>query len=410
MFKLADIFKKSASVEVTRDGNPVDVIRGLFEGIVLNSIEGQTDAFHSNPYVHRAITLRASTVSSIDPVLYDADGNAIDNPYHPLMQFLKRPNPRQGWNAFLYDIECELAMHGGAYIWVKTKDQYSPAGAYVIPAENVTIQGSSNILNPVSFYTVNIGLASIRVLPSEIVFIHSKLKADGFSPVSPLESASLAIENQKMARLWNSSLMQNGCKGNAAITIPEKLTYEKYAEFVAKMRANHEGVGNAGSTVILDGGKTITYSGMTAVDMDYTEGTNLCSREIFSALGVPSQLCNDNTNSCYNNVAEAKKQLAIGVVVPELSLICSALTAKFCPIYDDVERIGFDLQQIDGLREQPTIADLTACDWLTTDEKRAVYSYDKVEGGDVILTGMSKVPLSDMFEPAEGEVFGEDDE
>lgn len=390
--------RKSVEPEVKSapcDSN-IDIFKALIEG-ANQGASAHSFAYRTNPYIFKAVSVRATAVSTPDLVLTDSEGNAIEDRNHPLYKLLTRPNPRQGWHELMYSVESELAMHGIAYIYVERAGN-NVRHLHVLPAERVTPQQSTNWLTPVAFYDVNMGSETKRVLPSDMITICPQYQEDGYTPVSPVDAAMDAIVNQRKAREWNSAMMDNGGRPLTAVLIPEKLTSASYQEFAARYRSTMQGSSNAGTTAILDGNKQITSIGMSAVDLDFTNGMVSTAREIAIAMNVPPELLADSANKTYSNAQEANREFSMHTVVPELVRICATLTRRLAVPYGDVV-ISYDKEMVEGLTEDKTalITALTGCNYLTVNEKRALLSYDPVDDGDTVLTNAGLIPLSDVM-------------
>lgn len=393
------IFKRK-STEIDTKSVPCDSNFDVLRAIAEGSNQGATahsTAFCTNPYIYKAVTVRATAVSTPDLILTDSEGNAQGDRNHPLYKLLTHPNARQGWHEMMYDIEVELALHGVAYIYIERSGN-NVRHLHVIPAERVTPQQSTNWLTPVAYYDVNFGNETRRVLPSDMIAICPKYQQDGFSPISPVDSAMDAIENQRKAREWNSSMMDNGGRPLTAVMIPDKLTSATYHEFANRYRSTMQGAHNAGATAILDGGKTIQSIGMSALDLDFNAGMVSTAREIAIAMNVPPELLGDSNNKTYSNAQEANREFSTHTVVPELVRICATLTRRLAVPYGDVV-ITYDREMVEGLTEDKTalIGALTSCNFLTPNEKRALLSYEPVDDGDTVLTTAGLIPLSDVM-------------
>jgi HK97 family phage portal protein len=267
-----------------------------------------------------------------------------------------------------------------------------------MPPSAVSAFPSGNIINPVARWQIILGTQTVQVEPSEVIHIYGPLKTDGYTGISPLDSASQSVDAQTEARIWNTSMMRNGAKPSMTVTTPDEMTPTRFQAFKAKLNASFAGGRNAGRIMLLDGGKTATYDGFSAKDMDYSAGITLTAREICLALGVPPELAGDSANKTYANAQEAHREFAINTVAPIANQYFEALSGALCVEGDIVARIGFDASQIEGMKsdESALISALTACDFLSDNEKRARLSYDSIPDGDIILTGMGKVPRSEI--------------
>lgn len=357
-----------------------------------------TQATHGaerNPYVARCVELRASAVASLHPVLYDADGNEVDSD-HPLKRLLRQPNPRMSWRDFIHAIESHLAINGNAYILpvvtVKGIEELWPImPSYIEPVTR------DDLFDPIVRWRTQVGMRFRYYETDEIIHIHGTVGHDGVLGISPVHTLALSITQQTEARKWNVALMENGAKPSMVITDPRPMTPAQFLDFSSRLRMKHSGSNKAGEIMVLDGDKTVNFGGFNARDMDYSQGMATMAREIAIGLGVPSPLIGDSANMTYSNLMEARQALALLTVVPEADKIYEALSSWMTPYYPEIDRIGYDKQDVDALKGDETglITALNSCEFLSTNEKRARLSYGDVPDGDVILTVMGKVPLSE---------------
>lgn len=353
-----------------------------------------------NPYVNKAVDVRAHAVAILDPVLYDHKGEIIEDKKHPLAVLLKRPNPQQSWSEFCYDLQSHYALNGNAFIWLK-KETGNIKEMRAIPPSAITYLTSNNLFEPVRLWHINAGNEQIAVAPQEMVHIHTILGNDGIMGISPLQAASLSIRAQTSARQWNTALLDNSSCPSLALTTDEELTDAQFDRLSASLERQYTGTRNAGKTMVMDKGLHVEGLGaFNAKDMDYTQGIVLTAREIAIALDVPPELIGDSTNKTYNSMSESIRQFA-NTVCSLADRMFNALTRAIAGNYPDVECISYDRQQVDGLSDKPSMADITAADWLTINEKRDLLSYPPVDGGDTILTAMGQVPLAEVATPIE---------
>lgn len=404
------IFKRKTLAPSEGQGTPSEV-KSVTESDLVEALLGASasaglvstypsqlrDGFRANPYIARCVDLRANAVASLDPVLLDADGNVIEDRNHPLARLLRRPSLRTTWRDMVYQAEAHLALNGNAYLWT-IRTIMGVELIHIIPPDRVTAMPSNDVLDPVAYYSVNLGSQIVKVEPRDMIHLHTLLDSDGITGISPLDAASLSVDAQTEARVWNASLMRNGAKPSVTVTTQEQMTPATFQRFKERMQMMFSGGRNAGKILVLDGGKTASYDGFNARDMDYSAGLTLTAREICLALGVPPELAGDSANKTYSNAQEAHKEFAINTIEPLAVQLFDALTRSLCRPGDDVASIGYDSAQIEGMKqdESALISALTSCDFLSDNEKRARLSYDAIPDGDVILTGMGKVPRSEI--------------
>lgn len=392
------IFKKREVKASPTDADMVGMIHGGGgQGLTSTYNSQLDDGLRANPYIMRCVDLRASAVASLAPILYDEGGNEVDDKNHPIARLLRAPSPGITFQSMTYQAQTHYALNGNAYLWM-IRTIRGVERIHAIPPSAVSAFPSGNILDPVARWQIVTGTQTVQAEPSEVIHIYGPLKTDGYTGISPLDSASQSVDAQTEARIWNTSMMRNGAKPSMTVTTPDEMTPTRFQAFKAKLNATFAGGRNAGRIMILDGGKTATYDGFSAKDMDYSAGITLTAREICLALGVPPELAGDSANKTYANAQEAHREFAINTIAPLANQYFEALTRALCVEGDSVARIGFDASQIEGMKsdESALIAALTACDFLSDNEKRARLSYDAIPDGDIILTGMGKVPRSEI--------------
>lgn len=351
--------------------------------------------------------LIADTVSSLEPIIYDIEGNEVREP--GLSHLLSRPNPIESWPGYAFESVADLVLNGNAFsipiYTIRGVEELWP----VMPS-NVTSEETSDFTDPVRMWIVSNGTGAIRVPPERMVHAHRKLDTDGVWGISPLRPAGRSIVQQTSARRWNQSLMDNGAKPSLVIMDQNTMTESQFRQFVSRLNATHSGTGNAGKAMVLDGGKTLATAGFNARDMDYAAGVTTSGREIAIALGVPPELVGDSANKTYANASEANREFALHTVVPYANRFYGALSRRICPHYEGVSRIGFDESQIDGMKgdESAMMTALESCSFLTVNEKRQRLGFEPVPDGDVILTAMGDVPLSEVSTPIPNLTGGDD--
>ena len=297
----------------------------------------------------------------------------------------------------MYDIQIDIASTGNAYILPMVTVK-GVTELWRIPPERVAFTATGDIFRPVEEWIVTTGTSSMHIAPENFIHVHTQLGADMVLGISPLDAAGLSIRNQNDAREWNSSVLNNGAKPTLIIQDPETMTFEQFQDFKAKAQGNNGGKSNAGKIMVLDGGKTASTAGFNATDMDYNNGIVLSAREICIAFGVPPEHLGDSANKTYSNMQESSKFYAMHTVIPLADMVFEPLTAFMRKYYKDFDKIGYDQEDIDGMKSDVTtiLTALTNANFLTVNEKRARLSYDEVEGGDVILQPLGQAPLSEV--------------
>lgn len=394
--------KKSSGAVVFDDPEDWDTLGADTEG-VSSSLSTQINrAYKVNPYVYRGIELIASACASIKPIAYDDKGKEIKS---DIADLLAHPNPRQSWRQLIYETVTNYKLNGNAFLYLiragmmgkeRTKEIYS------ISPDRVNVVKTQNLLDPIDHWTIRLGNSALDISPADMIHVRTYPDLNDVLGISPLCPAYLSIKQQTSAREWNTSLLEKGGKPSMQINIPDELSDEEFNRLERQANRKYNGTSNIGATMVLDGGKTASMMGMTAQELDFNAGLIQNAREIEIALGIPSELLNDNANKTYASTSEAIKIFYNQTIIPLLTDIYDALSHYVAEEYG-IDHISFDISQIDALKgdQSAIISALTVADYLTTNEKREVLNYGAVDGGNTILTAMGKIPLSEAVEPTE---------
>lgn len=356
------------------------------------------DGFERNPYVFSCVNLRAGSVSSVPPIVYDHAGNEVTSQEHPLLKLLARPNPKQSWAQFVGQIETYLGINGNAYIYPIRTHFSGIAELWVFSSAEVTPMRTNNKFEPVSSWILNFGNETRTVEPDGLIHIKLNNSSDKLFGISPMYVARINVEMQNAAGVWNKSTLENGARPSMILRTKGNLSKLQRKILKDEMRGSYQGAENQSNVMVVPEEIEAIPNGFTAVEMDFVEGMTMNSRAICVAYNVPSELVGDVANKTYANLAEARSQYAKSCILPELELIYSELAHYLLPYYEDVADLTYDVAKVQDLSGDQTsmYAAMTNCDFLTTNEKRQVFGYGDVGAdGDVILTNMSRIPLNE---------------
>ena len=393
-----NILKRKKEVSETRSAVDQDTIAELISTIVGNdvpiSLRDQYDkGLKESPAVYRGVNILCTVLSSVPLTVTGSDGNVIEN--HPLLKLFRHPNDVQSRTEFITRTISNYALNGNAYI-MRVKGVGKIVELWAIDPDRVTPDETADIFNPVRKWTVNSGPKLIDVPVGDMAHIHTPQMPGETDGISPLACISLPLAHQSEARKWNKSLLSNSAKPSVAITTPKKISKLEFDEFKRRVQSSQSGTRNAGSIMVLDDGKTVVPIGMTALEMDFTQGMIQAGRDISLGIGVPSEVLGDSTNKTYSNFQEAMRSLIDHTAVPLMSMICEGLNRLIYDVYPDVE-VGYDKGAMDALKgdNSTLMTALTGAWYMTTNERRAMLGLPAVDDpeADIILAPMGNVPL-----------------
>lgn len=327
-----------------------------------------------NPVAHRAIRLIAESAMRV-PLVVNLDGQRQSQ--HPLLDLLRRPNPRQSGAELLETLYCHLLTAGNAYL-----------DAGIVEGRVLEIHALRpdrlRVLTDRSGYPVGYGYEAagrsvtlkLDTQPiSEVLHVALFHPLDDQYGFAPLEAAAQALDIHNEAANWNKALLDNAARPSGALVAGggAALTEAQFRRLKEELEANFQGSQHAGRPLVLDGGLDWKPMSLTPAEMDFLELKNAAAREIALAFGVPPQLLGIPGDTSYATLAEANKALWRHTIVPLVGRVAEDLGFWLGPAFAGVE-LKPDFDQVEALAEDRASlwARVSAADFLTDDEKRAM--------------------------------------
>lgn len=376
------------------------VVPQLTEGS--NFTQCVTYGFKRNPVVQAACNYIASAAAAI-PWLYfagtDDDEIELDADLHPIARALEKPNPDQTRPDFVRRYVLHMLLGGNAYIQsalpVIGTEARRPE-LYLLRPDTVTIL-PRRLGDEKKFLFMGENNTPSRAFDgTELLHIPYNNLLDDYG-VAPAAAAARSINQNNLARTWNSNLIGNSGRPPAIATtetsvngMPINLTEEDKRAIQQELNYWFSNA-NVGRVPVLEGIKLQEF-GMTPAEMSWIEGLNNSSREICMAFGVAPELVGDSRNKTYSNYQEARKALYQDTVIPLLELLVKALNG-WLGVWDPTFEIRLNLDDVTALNESMNdrFARANAAMFgLTVDERRSITGYDALpngEGNVVLLPG-----------------------
>lgn len=352
------------------------------------------EGYQQNAIVYRCVSVTAKAVASI-PVGVFANGVRVDN---QLAQLLKRPNPSQGWGAFMEDLVSFLALTGNSYtegiavggkvkeLWVHRTDRMKiRPGRFGIGQYVYQAGGSEKVwdVDPVT-------------QASPILHVKYWNPLHDFYGQSPVESAANCVDQHNLAGAWNQSLLQNSARPSGILQYEGRLTDAQYEKLKSEIATMYEGSRNAGRPMLAEQGLKFIATQMTPAEMDWINGRNMSAREIALVFGLAPQMLGIPGDNTYSNYGEARQALYEDLAMPLLDFILDDMNAWLSPLYKGLElkKIVDDIPALAGKRQQRW-ATVASADFLTINEKREAVGLPRIKApdADMVFVNPALVPV-----------------
>lgn len=363
-----------------------------------NQIEGYT----LNAIVFRCVDMIATGVAKV-PLVLHLNGKIVEK--HPLLDLLNKPNSMQSKSEFILDVISQKLITGNAYIEAafpgaspdlnvgKPSYLYSldPAKMEIVPGKNGIPSEYKYTKNGIS---VNFPVSVIGL--SNILHIKSFNPTNHWYGLSPMQPSGSSVDQVNSGNRWNNSLLKNGGKPSGVLQTDQKLTNEQYENMKKYREDNIQGTMNTGKTLVLEGGLNFKPMSMSPTDLDFIEGIKSATQTIGFAFGVPYDLLN-TAQAKYDNLAMAYEMLWDQSIEPNLTHLIDELNTWLVPKYGSELVLSYDKDQVEAIaskrdRKRKSLDQVT---FMTINEKRSSMGLEGAEGGDILLTEMNKIPLSE---------------
>ena len=351
------------------------------------------EGYARNAIVYRAVRLIAESVGALSFVLYEG---VAERDIHPLLDLIRRPNPRQDGASFLESIASHLLLAGNAYIeavGLGAGEEGDPQvrELYALRPDRMKLVPGADGWPQAYDYTV----AGSTVRFDQSAMLPPILHLTFFNPLddhyglSPIEAAAIAVDTHNAAAAWNKALLDNAARPSGALVYdgPDgaALSALQYERLKNEFAEHYQGMSNAGRPLVLEGGLDWKPMSLSPGDMDFLNAKHAAAREIALAFGVPPMLLAIPGDNTYSNYQEANRVFWRQSVLPLAGRIACALTHWLSPVFGDGLMLAADTDRIEAL--SPDRAALwervSKAPFLSVNEKRLATGYGPVEGGDV---------------------------
>lgn len=352
------------------------------------------EGYARNAVVYRAVRMIAESIGSLCFVLYDG---ATERDTHPLLDLVRRPNPRQDGASFLEAVASHLLLAGNAYVEAVTLNGEGRAEdlqvreLYTLRPDRMKLVAGADGWPQAYDYTV----AGRTVRFDQNAALPPILHLTFFNPVddhyglSPIEAAAVAIDTHNAAAGWNKALLDNAARPSGALIYAgadgSMLTDAQHDRIKLAFAEQYQGAANAGRPLVLEGGLDWKPMSLSPRDMDFLEAKHAAAREIALAFGVPPMLLAIPGDNTYANYQEANRVFWRQSVLPLAARIACALTNWLAPAFGHGLMLSVDTDRVEALSSDRAalwerVGNAT---FLTVNEKRIATGYGAVDGGDV---------------------------
>ena len=333
--------------------------------------------FMANPVGFRAVRMIAESAAVLPIVLQD-DSQRFD--VHPVLDLLRAPNPAQGKSDLFEALFGQILLTGNAYIErVLAGDTATVMELHVLRSDRMSVVPGPDGW-PVAYeYTVGGRKHRFDMTAglTPICHIKSFHPLDDHYGMSPVQAAATALDVHSAASRWSKALLDNAARPSGAIVYKGadgngQMTSDQYDRVQHEMERYHQGAGNAGRPMLLEGGLDWKPMGFSPSDMEFQKTKEAAAREIATAFGVPPMLLGIPGDATYANYQEANRAFYRHTVLPLADRVIASLSNWLSNWLGGGAALKVDYDQIPALavEREAQWRRVGAADFLSTAEKR----------------------------------------
>lgn len=314
------------------------------------------ESYRSNVYAYRAIVIISNAMAGLKWNLFkrSARGKRSEVDAHPILDLMRKPQPRKGGAAFIYEGEAFTLISGNNYIVGVGPKNGAPRELWNLRPDRVRVRAGT-VSRPIDGYEYRATAGEPQFFEYErVLHVMEFNPLNDFYGMGPTKPTARSIDVDNDARKWTKSLLQNSANPSLMLLYKEGLTDHAFKRISEQFQTGWSGPSNAGKIKILEGDAQIEKSSWSPRDMEWESGSTRSAKEVAIGYGVAPELLGDSANKTYANQKEARKALYVENVVPRATIRRDELNAFFEQWYPGYE-LDLDLDAIEELREDRAI-------------------------------------------------------
>lgn len=308
----------------------------------------------------RAVRLVAEGVASIPFVARDAAAGQL-------------VSATSGGQALLETLAMQLLLHGNGYVQLLPDPEGRPVELFALRPERVSVEADARGW-PVA-YRYKAGEVATLLPADHVIHIRTHHPLDDHYGLGSLDAAAGPMAVHRAATVWNKALLDNAARPSGALVhdAAEALSADQFDRLRAELDSGFTGARNAGRPMLLEGGLKWQALSLTPADMDFATLKAAAARDIALAFGVPPVLLGLPGDATYANYREANRALWRQSILPLATKILDAIAEGLSGHFAGLT-LRVDADRVPALSEdrERLWAQVTAADFLTADEKRAL--------------------------------------
>lgn len=350
--------------------------------------------FAGNPVGFRAVRMISEAAAAVPLVLQDQRQRYE---VHPLLELMRRPNPAQGQAELLEAVFAQLLLSGNAYVEAVPGVEGGVAELHVLRSDRMRVVPGADGWPAAYEYAVGARKHRFAVVEgvSPVCHLKSFHPQDDHYGLSPMQAAAMAVDVHNSASRWSKSLLDNAARPSGALVWSgadgqAPMSDDQVRRLSDEFTSFHQGAGNAGRPMLLEGGLDWKPMGFSPSDMEFQKTKEAAAREIALAFGVPPMLMGIPGDATYANYAEANRAFYRLTVLPLATRVAAGLSEWLGAQLGAGVELKPDLDQLPALSAERDAlwSRVAGAAFLSESEKRQLLGLPGLSG----VSGAQEVP------------------
>jgi HK97 family phage portal protein len=369
--------------------------------------EQVTDPYEQSIAVFRAVNVVGDALARAPVKLFRGEEEVTSGKIFDLFQ---RPNAFMRQSTFAKVVVSHQLLNGNAYIYLDEPDSLGvPRSLLPLPPNTVSpIRSKGNAYELRGWTYTGTGTDTVVIPPERIIQLqYAPSPNDPLSGTSPMDVASISVESDHLASVWNKAVLQNSGSPAGILKWAGEGRFDEADARLVKDQwvETYGGANKAESIAVLGSNFDWQTIGVSPKDMQWLEARKWNLGDIARAFNVPLVFLNEYESSGLSDAGLKiqAKLLYTNNVIPMAVTFGQMLTEWVVRPHDPSLVAVFDFDAVEALREDLTeklehakrLSDLGFP--LNAINQKLELGMDPVEWGETHLVNAGLIPVSDLI-------------
>lgn len=404
-------------MELEKKADPISRERAGFlagQSLSINyELKKTVKGIYSHPIVYRCIDQISSSVASLD-FNVEENGEIVEN--SQVADLLSMPSPQVDGSALIYHLIASQIAFGDGYLIAMTGVGGIKTEIWNIDSDNLSLQFNSDGTVAAYVYKKGAGnqervfeLNENGTSPEILRISRNSIKSGQYLGQSALEPASQHAKVYMANLKRMTDMLENSINDSGVLSISSKddgeLTEPQFKDIVNELKKFRTSGKRSGDLAVVQDVEFTFQKLSQDLESGSLEKQNDAARMICNVFGVPPMLLGIPGDNTYSNYQSARSAFWTDMLIPYYIKPLERSLSRWFGV-----KVTADLDSVPALIDMRT--EMMKCyesiSYLTINEKRNKAGLEPVDGGDVIYTNISSVPIGDI--DTQNSIDGETDE